>query len=106
MLSLLIVALYSGCQFSFSQDFILPLYNDKIPNSINTGQKEKIEKSDITLISNVQNPDMLFTCQVNDLQRARLLLFVPEEVTGCWLMISKERTLPGISIQLVLQASY
>ena len=58
MLSLLIVALYAGCQFSFSQDFILPLYNDKIPNSINTGQKEKIEKSDITLISNVQNPDI------------------------------------------------
>ena len=58
MLSLLIVALYAGCQFSFSQDFILPLYNDKISNSINTGQKEKIEKSDITLISNVQNPDI------------------------------------------------
>ncbi|HZK98207.1 MAG TPA: alpha/beta hydrolase [Prolixibacteraceae bacterium] len=58
MLSLLIVALFAGCQFSFSQDFILPLYNDKIPNSINTGQKEKIEKSDITLISNVQNPDI------------------------------------------------
>ena len=58
MLCLLIVALYAGCQFSFSQDFILPLYSDKIPNSINTGQKEKIEKSDITLISNVQNPDI------------------------------------------------
>ena len=58
MLSLLIVALYAGCQFSFSQDFILPLYNDKIPNSIITGQKEKIEKSDIILISNVQNPDI------------------------------------------------
>jgi len=58
MLSLLIVALYAGCQFSFSQDFVLPLYSDKIPNSIITGQKEKIEKSDITLISNVQNPDI------------------------------------------------
>ena len=57
-LCLLIVALYAGCQFSFSQDFVLPLYRDKIPNSINTGQKEKIEKSDITLISNVQNPDI------------------------------------------------
>jgi len=58
MLSLLILALYAGCQFSFSQDFVLPLYSDKIPNSINTGQKEKIEKSDIILISNVQNPDI------------------------------------------------
>ena len=38
------------------QDYVLPLYEGTIPNSINTGQKEKIEKSDITLISNVQNP--------------------------------------------------
>jgi len=58
MLCLLIVALYAGCQLSFCQDFVLPLYSDKIPNSINTGQKEKIEKSDIVLISNVQNPDI------------------------------------------------
>ena len=58
LLCLLIVVLYAGCRFSFSQDFVLPLYSDKIPNSINTGQKEKIEKSDITLISNVQNPDI------------------------------------------------
>ena len=57
-LCLLIVILIAGCQFSFSQNFVLPLYSDKIPNSINTGQKEKIEKSDITLISNVQNPDI------------------------------------------------
>ena len=38
------------------QDYVLPLYEGTIPNSINTGQKEMIEKSDITLISNVQNP--------------------------------------------------
>jgi len=44
--------------FTYGQDYILPLYPGKIPNSINTGQKEKIKKSDITLISNVQNPDI------------------------------------------------
>lgn len=40
------------------QDFILPLYQGEIPNSKNTGQPEKIEKKDITIISNVQNPDI------------------------------------------------
>jgi acetyl esterase/lipase len=58
LLSLLIVALGITCQFSFGQEFVLPLYKGEIPNSINTGQKEKIEKTDITLISNVQNPDI------------------------------------------------
>jgi acetyl esterase/lipase len=42
----------------YGQDFVLPLYQGKIPNSKNTGQKEKIEKSDIVLISNVQDPDI------------------------------------------------
>jgi acetyl esterase/lipase len=36
----------------------LPLYNGAIPNSKPTGQKEKIEKSDITVIMNVQIPDI------------------------------------------------
>jgi acetyl esterase/lipase len=44
--------------FIYAQDYTLPLYPNKIPNSIPTGQKEKIEKEDITLISNVQNPDI------------------------------------------------
>jgi acetyl esterase/lipase len=42
----------------YAQDYTLPLYPSEIPNSINTGQKEKIKKEDITLISNVQNPDI------------------------------------------------
>jgi len=43
---------------SNGQDYTLPLYQGKIPNSKNTGQKEKIEKSDIVLISNVQDTDI------------------------------------------------
>lgn len=43
---------------SFAQDFVLPLYQNEIPNSKKTGQTEKIEKKDITLISNVQTPDI------------------------------------------------
>lgn len=47
------------CNFLLSgQDFILPLYKGEIPNSKETGQTEKIEKKDITIISNVQNPDI------------------------------------------------
>lgn len=42
----------------FAQDFVLPLYQDEIPNSKKTGQSEKVEKKDIVLISNVQNPDI------------------------------------------------
>jgi len=44
--------------FTYGQDYILPLYTGEIPNSIITGQKEKIEKKDITVISDVQNPDI------------------------------------------------
>ncbi|MFN8254377.1 MAG: alpha/beta hydrolase [Bacteroidales bacterium] len=42
----------------YSQDFRIPLYNGTIPNSKNTGAKEKVEKTDITIISNVQEPDI------------------------------------------------
>ncbi len=53
-----LVALASLSFFTYGQDFTLSLYPGEIPNSINTGQKEKIEKKDIVLISNVQNPDI------------------------------------------------
>lgn len=42
----------------YSQDYIIPLYNGEIPNSKNTGAKEKIVYEDITVISNVQVPDI------------------------------------------------
>jgi acetyl esterase/lipase len=42
----------------FSQDIVLPLYPGPIPNSKSTGSTEKIEKSDIVRISNVQIPDI------------------------------------------------
>ncbi len=48
-----------SCNFLlYGQDFILPLYTGEIPNSKKTGQTEKVEKKDIILISNVQNPDI------------------------------------------------
>jgi len=41
-----------------AQEYRMPLYSGTIPNSKNTGATEKIEVSDITLISNVQIPDI------------------------------------------------
>lgn len=41
-----------------AQEFRIPLYTGTIPNSKSTGATEKIEVSDITLISNVQIPDI------------------------------------------------
>jgi acetyl esterase/lipase len=40
------------------QEFVLPLYKGVIPNSINTGQAEKIERKNNIAISNVQVPDI------------------------------------------------
>jgi acetyl esterase/lipase len=54
----LIIALMLINAISSAQDYRLPLYSGAIPNSKSTGQKEKIEKSDITVISNVQVPDI------------------------------------------------
>jgi acetyl esterase/lipase len=58
MLSLLSTFIFADCLPTHSQNIVLPLYSGTIPNSIKTGQKEKIEKTDITLISDIQNPDI------------------------------------------------
>jgi len=41
-----------------SQEFVLPLYNGEIPNSIASKKTEKITKTDIVLISDVQVPNI------------------------------------------------
>jgi len=42
----------------YAQDYRLPLYHGTIPNSINTGAKEKTNRQDIISIGNVQEPDI------------------------------------------------
>lgn len=42
----------------YGQNYVLPLYSGAIPNSKNTGVVEKISKSDIIIITNVQVPDI------------------------------------------------
>jgi acetyl esterase/lipase len=43
---------------SSAQEFRIPLYQGAVPNSKKTVSQEKIEKNDITVISNVQSPDI------------------------------------------------
>lgn len=42
----------------FSQDIILPLWQDGIPNYKETGSSEKWDTSDIIAVTNVQNPEI------------------------------------------------
>lgn len=56
--TIILGSLVSMNLLTLGQDYVLPLYQGEIPNSKNTGQAEKIEKRDIILISNVQNPDI------------------------------------------------
>lgn len=53
-----IAVLISTTLLTNGQDYVLPLYHGEIPNSRSTGQKEKVEKKDIVMISNVQDPDI------------------------------------------------
>ena len=55
---LLILVAVATTTILHGQNYVLPLYNGVIPNSINTGAAEKTEKKDIILISNVQVPDI------------------------------------------------
>lgn len=57
-LPLLLVFLVFNSILISAQNYVLPLYNGTIPNSKNTGSSEKISKTDITIISDVQNPDI------------------------------------------------
>jgi len=55
---LLLPVLFTFSITIYGQECVLPLYTGVIPNSINTGAKEKIEVKEIISISNVQNPDI------------------------------------------------
>jgi len=42
----------------YGQNYVLPLYNEEIPNSKPTGSVEKVGIRDIIAITNIQNPDI------------------------------------------------
>ncbi len=55
----LLIVFLTGLTWTASgQDFVLPLYSGEIPNSKKTGTPEKIEKKDIIVVSNVQEPNI------------------------------------------------
>lgn len=41
-----------------AQDYVLPLYSIEVPNSKKTGTPENVEKKDIIVVSNVQDPNI------------------------------------------------
>lgn len=55
---LTILVIISSTLFIKAQDFILPLWNDNIPNLIVSDEVEQIDTTDIILIRNIQNPDI------------------------------------------------
>jgi acetyl esterase/lipase len=55
---LIILVLLIQSFITIGQDYILPLYKGTIPNSKFTGATETIEKKDINLIRNVQEPNI------------------------------------------------
>jgi acetyl esterase/lipase len=52
------ILLFILSSLSYGQDFVLPLYDGPIPNMKSPGGQEKIEKTDIISISNVQVPNI------------------------------------------------
>ncbi len=68
----------------FSQDFVLPLYTGKIPNSKNNGTKEIVEKKQITVIKNVQNPDISVFLPTNRMATGQAVIICPGG--GYWIL--------------------
>lgn len=67
-----------------SQDYVLPLYEGAIPNSRPTGSTEKIEKSDIVLISDVQIPDIAVYLPVKRYATGQAVVICPGG--GYWVL--------------------
>lgn len=81
---LLIALLFLQTANVFSQDFVLPLYSGKIPNSKNNGTKEIVEKKQITVIKNVQNPDISVFLPTNRMATGQTVIICPGG--GYWIL--------------------
>ena len=67
-----------------AQEFRIPLYKGEIPNSKNTGKKEVVEKSDITVISNVQVPDIVVYLPTKKFATGQAVVICPGG--GYWIL--------------------
>ena len=81
---ILILFFLIHCVEMQSQDYILPLYEGAIPNSKPTGSTEKIEKSDIVLISDVQIPDIAVYLPVKRYATGQAVIICPGG--GYWVL--------------------
>jgi acetyl esterase/lipase len=60
-----------------AQEFRLPLYSGAIPNSKNTGDSEKTERTDITFITHVQVPDIAVYLPTKKLATGQAVVICP-----------------------------
>ncbi len=67
-----------------AQNYVLPIYNGTIPNSKNTCSSEKIDKSDIIVISDIQNPDISVYLPTKKFATGQAVLICPGG--GYWIL--------------------
>lgn len=67
-----------------AQNFRLPLYDGTIPNSINTGETEKITMEEIMAIRNVQVPDIAVYLPTKKLATGQAVIICPGG--GYWVL--------------------
>ena len=82
-IKLLIVLMLAGISLT-AQEYKLPLYSGTIPNSKVTVQKEKIEKTDITVVSNVQVPEIAVYLPTKKLATGQAVVICPGG--GYWVL--------------------
>lgn len=68
----------------FAQEYHILLYKGVIPNSKETGQKEQVQKADITVISNVQVPDIAVYLPVKKYATGQAVVICPGG--GYWIL--------------------
>jgi acetyl esterase/lipase len=82
-IKLLIILMIASTALT-AQEYKIPLYSGTIPNSKAIGQKEKIEKNDITVVSNVQVPDIAVYLPTKKLATGQAVVICPGG--GYWIL--------------------
>jgi len=74
---ILVVILFIHFIPDYGQEYIIPLYKGPVPNSKVSQIREKIEKTDITWITNVQNPDIAVYLPVKKFATGQAVVICP-----------------------------
>jgi len=78
------MVLLAGNFFATSQEFRIPLYTGVIPNAKPSGGQEQIEKQEITVIRNVQIPDITVYLPTKKLATGQAVVICPGG--GYWIL--------------------